>query len=30
VADGKANLVLWQQAADCSGRPEFKTVLDRR
>jgi hypothetical protein len=30
VTDGKANLVLWQQAADCSGRPEFKTILDRR
>jgi hypothetical protein len=30
VADGKANLVLWQEATDCSGRTEFKTVLDRR
>jgi len=30
VADAKANLVLWQEATDCSGRTEFKTVLDRR
>jgi hypothetical protein len=30
VADAKANLVLWQEATDCSGRAEFKTVLDRR
>jgi hypothetical protein len=29
VTDGKANLVLWQEAADCV-HPEFKTVLDRR
>jgi len=31
VADGKAALVFWGEAADCSGNtPEFKTVLDRR
>ncbi len=31
VKDGKAALVLWQEATDCAGRPtEFKTVLDRR
>jgi hypothetical protein len=31
VADGKAKLVLWQEATDCSARPtEYKTVLDRR
>ncbi len=30
VTDGKANLVLWREAADCVGRVEFKTVLDRR
>lgn len=31
VTEGKAELVLWQQAADCaSGKVEFKTVLDRR
>jgi hypothetical protein len=30
VADAKANLVLWQEATECSGHTEFKTVLDRR
>jgi hypothetical protein len=30
VTDAKANLVLWQEATDCSGHTEFKTVLDRR
>ena len=31
VADGKAQLVLWQELADCASRPaEYKTVLDRR
>jgi hypothetical protein len=32
VRDGKAGLVLWQEAADCAGgsKVEFKTVLDRR
>jgi hypothetical protein len=32
VLDGKAGLVLWQEAADCAGgsKVEFKTVLDRR
>ena len=31
VTDGKAALVLWQEAADCaSGKVEFKTVLDRQ
>ncbi len=31
VADGKANLVLWQEASNCSkGLGDFKTVLDRR
>jgi hypothetical protein len=31
VADGKAALVFWGEAADCSSnRPDFKTVLDRR
>ena len=31
VRDGKAGLVLWQEAADCTGgsKVEFKTVLDR-
>lgn len=32
VSAGKANLVLWQELADCAtpGPPKFKTVLDRR
>jgi hypothetical protein len=31
VIDGKAGLVYWGEAADCSSsNPEFKTVLDRR
>jgi hypothetical protein len=31
VADGKAALVFWGEAADCtSNKSEFKTVLDRR
>jgi hypothetical protein len=31
VAEGKARLVLWQEATDCSkGTGDFKTVLDRR
>lgn len=32
VADGKASLILWQEAADCAAgaKTEFKTVLDRR
>jgi hypothetical protein len=32
VSDGKANLVLWAEATDCSAgaRTEFKPVLDRR
>lgn len=31
VADGKAALVFWGEAADCSSnKPDFKTVLDRR
>jgi hypothetical protein len=32
VAEGKAKLVLWQEAADCTkgSKTEFKTVLDRR
>jgi hypothetical protein len=32
VTDGKPALVLWQELADCSkpGKPEFKTILDRR
>jgi len=31
VLDGKAGLVFWGEAADCSSnKPEFKTVLDRR
>ncbi len=31
VADGKAALAFWGEAADCSSnKPEFKTVLDRR
>ena len=30
VTDGKAALVLWQEAPTCSNKPEFKTILDRR
>jgi hypothetical protein len=31
VADAKASLVFWGEAADCSSnKPDFKTVLDRR
>jgi hypothetical protein len=32
VADGKADLILWQEATDCSAgaKTEFKTLLDRR
>ncbi len=30
VTDGKAALLLWQEAADCSNKSEFKTILDRR
>ena len=31
VADAKANLVLWQEATDCSkGLGDLKTVLDKR
>ncbi len=32
VADGKAHLVLWREAADCSqgNKTEFKVMLDRR
>jgi hypothetical protein len=32
VAGGKADLVLWQELADCSksGPPAFKTILDKR
>jgi len=30
VTDGKANLVLWEEATDCSGRAQFTAVLDRR
>ena len=32
VSDGKAKLVLWQEAADCAAgaKTEFKTVLDRQ
>jgi len=31
VADGKAKLILWQEATDCSkGNSDFKTVLDRQ
>ena len=29
-ARNKSVEVLWQEATDCSGRTEFKTVLDRR
>ena len=32
IADGKANLILWQELADCTPGtpPAFKTILDRR
>ena len=32
IAGGKANLVLWQELADCTPGtpPAFKTILDRR